>query len=192
MSERLAAKCSISRGGSVNANEREESAAAVVTLLPAGGLKKCLFRRTAKSPGLFPRPFPVIQDCGKDMEPSADRKGGIYNSPHIHLIQIRYSYLLHRHHHPLPARRFNAAFHCVSLLNLGGRTHSAAAVYITATPVKNTPPSRGSTVAAVQLKNMAKNKAKYRNLRATAGSQGLFMLSMNQQIILILYILLLR
>lgn len=113
MSERLAAKCSISGGGSVNANEREESAAAVVTLLPAGGLRKCLFRRTAKSPGLFPRPFPVIQDCGKDTEPSADRKGGIYNSPHIHLIQIRYSYLLHRHHHhhlPCPALQ-----RCISL-----------------------------------------------------------------------------
>lgn len=89
-----------------------------------------------------------------------------------------------------PPQRFNGVFHCVSLkqpccwqrcLNLGGRTHSAAAVYITTTPVKNTPPSHGSTVAAVQLKNTVKNK--YRNLKATAGSQGLFMLSMNQQII---------
>lgn len=79
----------------MDGNEREEVAAAVFTLLPASGLRKCLFRRTAKSPGLFLRLFPVIQDDRKDTVPSVDRKRSIDHLLHIHLSQIRHSYLIH-------------------------------------------------------------------------------------------------
>lgn len=97
-----AARCSVlhiwrghcCREGGVNGNMQEESAVAVFTLLSASRLRKYLFRRTVKGPGLFLRLFPVIQDCGKDTEPSADRKGRIYNLLQSHLFLIRYSYPL--------------------------------------------------------------------------------------------------